>query len=168
MSHVPPVTMSSATVMQHNLQFAGDHRFLPGLQPINKDTSRPDLTVVINKAFTAWGDDIPIPALEAIDLAASSNAIRRLLLSPPASVDPICLEQLEPFTDMDPTLALSRKESCILSGSRTYSPVNRLQGCSPDNPQKVCLLPKRGMNHRLGGVLAGVALPSKKIKLQDS
>jgi hypothetical protein len=64
------------------------------------------MTVVINKAFTIWGDDIPIPALEAIDLAASLNAIRRLLLSPPASVDPICQEQLEPFTEMDPTLAL--------------------------------------------------------------
>jgi hypothetical protein len=39
-----------------------------------------------------------------IDLAAWSNEIRKLLLSPLALVNPIHQEQLEPFTEMDPTL----------------------------------------------------------------
>lgn len=142
--------------MPHNSQFAGDYKFPPGRPPINKDISRPDQTAAINRAFAAWGDDLP--AGGAVDLEASSKALQNLLRHPTAAVNPICPAQLQPFMEMDPTQALCEPASFLDPEHIVHSIDCR--DAPPDDLQKVRLLPKRGMNRRLGGGTTVMDLPS--------
>ena len=162
----PSVTVIPATVMQNNLQFAGDHRFPPGRPTINRDISRPDQTAAINSAVAAWGD--VIPAGRPVDLAASLRAIQNLLNSPPAAAaDIIRPRQLEPFAEMDPASALCDPASFLDPEHKVCAIDDRDTQALDGSIKKSRLLPKRGMSRRLNGVPAGAGHLTDSIDLQD-
>ena len=156
--HGSPVTVPTAIVTMNNMQFSGDHRFPPGRPPIQggRDISRPNQTAAINAAVAAWND--PIPNNGPTDLTALSGALRNLLHAPPAAANPISPMQLEPFTEMDP--ASARCDPLLFADPEHE--VHKFD-CREDSLpilQERRLLPKRGIQRRLNGPLAGVDLPN--------
>jgi hypothetical protein len=100
--HVPSVTAPTSLVMQNNPQFPGDHRFPPCQLP-TRHTGRPNQTFAINTAFAAWHQP---PSDEPISLAASSEALHKLLHAQPMPATPISMQQLKQYIEMYPASAI--------------------------------------------------------------
>jgi hypothetical protein len=118
--------------MQNNPQFSGDHTFPPGRPPI-RQTSRPNQTFAINTAFAAWHQP---PSDEPINLAASSEALHKLLHTQPMAAAPISMQQLKQFIEMDPASVIC-DQSLFADPEHEVHTIDCSGDYSPD-PQKNC------------------------------
>ncbi len=133
--HVPSITYPTATVMQNNTQFSGDHH------PHDRQVDQTK-TFAINAAFAAWHQP---PSDEPMNLAASSEALHKLLHAQPMAATPISMQQLKPLMEMDPVSAIcdpspfTDSTKCTqLNAAETAHPIRRKIACCRSGECSAC------------------------------
>ena len=158
------VTDSPAAVTPNNLQFAGDHRFPPGRPPIR---SRPDPNAALSAGLAAWGDVITDRGT-GTGPAAALEAIRKLLQSPHAAIDPLrtVLPQAS-FTEVDPATVRCDADSFRDPEHVIHSIIDNGCGAVPGDSQRGPFMTKKVMRRMLKGSRAGADRPAESADSQD-